>query len=136
LPLQNPAQLWLTASLMCLLASLAYGALFALIGVVMQKRVMVISFVYALVAEGVLAWIPAVINQFTIAYRLRSILFRWLDLSVDEYFPNMGLARNAMVAQDPSGWVQVAWVLLISGILLGLALWLVETIQYSFQSEL
>lgn len=136
LPVQNPAQLWLTASLLCLLASLAYGALFALIGVVMQKRVMVISFVYALVAEGVLAWIPAVINQFTIAYRLRSILFRWLDLSVDEYFPNMGLARNAMVAQDPSGWVQVAWVLLISGILLGLALWLVETIQYSFQSEL
>ena len=136
LPLQNPAQLWLTASLLCLLASLAYGALFALIGVVMQKRVMVISFVYALVAEGVLAWIPAVINQFTIAYRLRSILFRWLDLSVDEYFPNMGLARNAMVAQAPSGWVQVAWVLLISGILLGLALWLVETIQYSFQSEL
>jgi hypothetical protein len=48
----------------------------------------------------------------------------------------MGLARNAMIAQDPSGWVQVAWVLLISGILLGLALWLVETIQYSFQSEL
>jgi ABC-type transport system involved in multi-copper enzyme maturation permease subunit len=135
-PLKNPAQLWLTASLLCLLASLAYGALFALIGVVMQKRVMVISFVYALVAEGVLAWIPAVINQFTIAYRLRSILFRWLDLSVDQYFPNMGLARNAMVAQDPSGWVQVAWVLLISGILLGLALWLVETIQYSFQSEL
>jgi len=135
-PLKNPTQLWLTASLLCLLASLAYGALFALIGVVMQKRVMVISFVYALLAEGVLAWIPAVINQFTIAYRLRSILFRWLDLSVDQYFPNRGLARNAMVAQDPSGWVQVAWVLLISGILLGLALWLVETIQYSFQSEL
>lgn len=135
-PLKNPAQLWLTASLLCLLASLAYGALFALIGVVMQKRVMVVSFVYALIAEGVLAWIPAVINQFTIAYRLRSILFRWLDLSVDQYFPNMGLARNAMVAQDPSGWVQVGLVLLISGILLGLALWLVETIQYSFQSEL
>jgi ABC-type transport system involved in multi-copper enzyme maturation permease subunit len=135
-PLKNPAQLWLTASLLCLLASLAYGALFALIGVVMQKRVMVISFVYALVAEGVLAWIPAVINQFTIAYRLRSILFRWADLSVDQYFPNMGLARNAMIAQDPSGWVQVGLVLLISGILLGLALWLVETIQYSFQSEL
>ena len=136
LPLKNPAQLWLTASLLCLLASLAYGALFALIGVVMQKRVMVVSFVYALIAEGVLAWIPAVINQFTIAYRLRSILFRWLDLSVDQYFPNMGLARNAMVAQDPSGWVQVGLVLLISSILLGLALWLVETIQYSFQSEL
>jgi ABC-type transport system involved in multi-copper enzyme maturation permease subunit len=136
LPLKNPTQLWLTASLLCLLASLAYGALFALIGVVMQKRVMVVSFVYALIAEGVLAWIPAVINQFTIAYRLRSILFRWLDLSVDQYFPNMGLARNAMVAQDPSGWVQVGLVLLISSILLGLALWLVETIQYSFQSEL
>ena len=136
LPLKNPTQLWMTASLLCLLASLAYGALFALIGVVMQKRVMVISFVYALVAEGVLAWIPAVINQFTIAYRLRSILFRWLNLSVDQYFQNDGFVRNAMVAQDPSGWTQIACVLLIAGALLGLAVWLVEKVQYSFQSEL
>jgi hypothetical protein len=37
--------------------------------------------------------------------------------------PELGSSDNPMVV-------------LISGILLGLALWLVETIQYSFQSEL
>jgi hypothetical protein len=83
-----------------------------------------------------LAWIPAVINQFTIAYRLRSILFRWLNLSVDKYFRNDGMVQNGMVAQDPTGWAQIGWTMLIAGGLLFLAVWLVERFQYSFQSEL
>ena len=127
---------WITISLLCVLSSLAYGALFILIGVVFQKRVMVISFVYALLAEGLLAWIPAVVNQFTIAYRLRSILFRWLDLSVEKFFRSDGMVSNGMVAEDPTGLVQIGWVLAITALLLALALWLVERLQYSFQSEL
>jgi len=136
LPLQNPLQTWGTICLLCVLAPIAYGALFALIGVLFQRRVMVISFVYAIVAEGVLAWIPAVINQFTVAYRLRSIFFRWLDLSVEKYLRADGLVQNGMVAEDPTGWVQIAWVLGISAVLLTTALLLVERFQYSFQSEL
>lgn len=136
LPLQNPGKAWITISLLCVLSSLAYGALFILIGVVFQKRVMVISFVYALLAEGLLAWIPAVVNQFTIAYRLRSILFRWLDLSVERFFRSDGMVSNGMVAEDPTGLVQIGWVLAITALLLALALWLVERLQYSFQSEL
>jgi len=136
LPLEAPLRTWCTISLLCVLASIAYGALFCLIGVVFQKRVMVISFIYALVAEGFLAWIPAVINQFTISYRLRSILFRWQDLSVDRYFQSDGMVRNGMVASDPTGWVQIGWVVGITAGLLLLALLLIERIQYSFQSEL
>ena len=136
LPLNQPLQTWGTISLLCILASLAYGSLFALIGVLFQKRVMVISFLYALVVEGVLAWLPAVINQLTIAYRLRSILFRWVGLDGDRLFQSNELVQNGMVAADPTGWVQIVWVLAISAGLLAIALWLVETIQYSFQSEL
>jgi hypothetical protein len=136
LPLQDPLKTWGTISLLCVLSSIAYGALFSLIGVIFQKRVMVISFIYALVAEGLLAWIPAVINQFTISYRLRSILFRWLGLSVEKYFSSDGMVRNGMVASDPTGWAQIGWVLVISAELLLLALILIERIQYSFQSEL
>lgn len=136
LPLEAPLRTWGTISLLCVLASIAYGALFCLIGVVFQKRVMVISFIYALVAEGLLAWIPAVINQFTISYRLRSILFRWQDLSVERYFQSDGMVRNGMVASDPTGWVQIGWVVGITAGLLLLALLLIERIQYSFQSEL
>jgi hypothetical protein len=136
LPLNAPSRTWGTMSLLCLLASIAYGSLFSLIGVIFQKRVMVISFIYALVVEGLLAWIPAVINQFTISYRLRSILFRWLGLSVEKYLQSNELVQNGMVASDPTGWVQIVWVLGISAGLLVAALILIERIQYSFQSEL
>lgn len=136
LPLQKPLQTWGTICLLCVLSPIAYGALFALIGVLFQRRVMVISFVYAIIAEGVLAWIPAVINQFTLAYRLRSIYFRWLGLSVGKYLKPDGMVQNGMVAEDPTGWVQILWLLGISGLLLAVAVWLVERMQYSFQSEL
>jgi hypothetical protein len=136
LPLKEPLHAWGTISLLCILSSLAYGALFALIGVLFQKRVMVISFLYALVVEGLLAWLPAMINQLTIAYRLRSILFRWLGLSVDRFFQSESIVQNGMVAMDETGWSQIAWVLAISAGLMAVAIWLVENIQYSFQSDL
>ena len=139
LPLQNPLGVWGTLCVLCILSSLAHGALFMLIGVLFQKRVMVIAFVYAIGVEGVLGWIPAVINQFTIAYRLRSILFRWLDLSVSRVTRQQDadqFVRNGLVADDPSGWTQVGLTFVITAALLGAALLLVERLQASFQSEL
>jgi hypothetical protein len=118
LPVQNPWQLWVTMVTLCVLASLAYGALFGLIGVLRQKRVMVIAFVYAMLVEGLLGWIPAVINQGIVSFRLRSILFRWMDFRVEK-----SLQDARMIAEDPSGWGQVGWILVMSVVFLGVALW-------------
>jgi hypothetical protein len=103
---------------LCVLASMAYGALFGLIGVLRQKRVMVIAFVYAMLVEGLLGWIPAVINQGIVSFRLRSILFRWMDFRVEK-----SLQDARMIAEDPSGWGQVGWILVMSVVFLGVALW-------------
>lgn len=118
LPVENPLRLWVTMVALCVLASLAYGALFGLIGVLRQKRVMVIAFVYAILVEGLLGWIPAVINQGIVSFRLRSILFRWMDFQVEK-----SLRDARMIAEDTSGWGQVGWILVMVAVFLGVALW-------------
>ncbi len=63
-----------------LLGSLTYGAVYTLIGVVFLKRAMVITVAYTLLAEVALALVPAVINEATVAYRLRALLARESNL--------------------------------------------------------
>lgn len=121
LPVKDPVRLWVTMMVLCTLSPIAYGALFTLLGVLRQKKVMVLAFVYALLVEGFLGWIPAVINQFIFSYRLRSVLFRWMD------FRDGKAMRDAQViAEDPTGWVQIGWVFVMSAACLAVALWWVE----------
>ena len=61
------------------LASVAYGAIYSLIGVWLHRRAMVIAVAYTLIFEFLVSFIPAVINKFTVQYRLRNLLFTWLD---------------------------------------------------------
>ena len=65
------------------LSCLAYAAVFLLIGVIAPKRAMVAGILYAVVFEAAAALIPAAVNLFTIQYRLRCILVRWMDMDVD-----------------------------------------------------
>jgi ABC-type transport system involved in multi-copper enzyme maturation permease subunit len=130
LPVEDPARLWVTMLVLCVLSSVAYGALFMLLGVLRQKKVMVLAFVYALLVEGFLGWIPAVINQFIFSYRLRSILFRWMDFRDGKV-----MAEAQVIAEDPTGWVQIGWVFLMSGVCLAVALWWVERCGVSSSVE-
>ena len=65
------------------LSCLAYSAVFLLIGVIAPKRAMVAGILYAVVFEAAAALIPAAVNLFTIQYRLRCILVRWMEMDVD-----------------------------------------------------
>ena len=60
------------------LGSLAYGAVYIFIGVLIPRRAMVVAVIYSMV-EFMVSWIPALINRLTIQYRLRSLLFKWMD---------------------------------------------------------
>jgi ABC-type transport system involved in multi-copper enzyme maturation permease subunit len=66
------------------IAAIAYGALFLLLGTLFQRRAMVISLVYAILIEATLGWLPAVINRFTVSFRLRSLLIDWLNVDLEE----------------------------------------------------
>ena len=62
-----------------LLSSMTYGAVFILLGVVFLKRGMVMAVIYTLTFELAISFVPAVVNQLTVQYRLRSLLAQWLD---------------------------------------------------------
>lgn len=58
--------------------ALAYGAVYSLLGVLFLKRGMAAAVVYTLVVEVALMGVPAVVNQITVDYRLRTIAFNRL----------------------------------------------------------
>lgn len=128
--IDNGFQVWWVLVVLCLLSSMAHGALFAFLGVMFQRRIMVIAFIYAIVVEAVLGWIPAMINKFTVAYRLRSLLFQWLDLPIPQ-----GMRSSELFTDGTSAWVHVACLVGGSVVLLGIASWRIGQAQYSFQSE-
>ncbi|MFN7737597.1 MAG: hypothetical protein ACK52S_17975 [Pirellula sp.] len=130
LNLAAPFYTWLALVALCVLSSIAHGALFAFIGVMFQRRAMVLAFTYTVLVEVVLGWIPAVINKFTVAFRLRSLYFQWLELPMVEFLEN-----PEMLASQTSSWIHVACLLVGSAILLAAAAWRVERAQYRWQSE-
>lgn len=84
------------------LSCLAYAAVFLLIGVLIPNRAMVAGIVYAVVFEAAAASIPAALNLFTIQYRLRCILVRWMEFDV-------GSARGKPVFVAYFGDESAAW---------------------------
>ena len=62
------------------LSSLAYGALFVLLGVLFLRRGMIVAVAYTFVFEFLVSWIPAMVNQLTVQYHLRNLLVKWMLL--------------------------------------------------------
>ena len=130
LTLAAPFHTWLALIALCVLSSIAHGALFAFIGVMLQRRAMVLAFSYTILVEVFLGWIPAVINKFTVAFRLRSLYFQWLELPMVDFLEN-----PEMLASQTASWIHIACLLLGSALLLAIAAWWVERAQYRWQSE-
>jgi ABC-type transport system involved in multi-copper enzyme maturation permease subunit len=121
-------KIWLTLSCLCWLSAICYGALFMLIGTLIQRRAMVVAFGYTILVEFILATIPAVINRFTISFRLWSILYNSIDI------PPQLLDANFMI-QDSSTIGNVAVLLAASVFLLSIAVWRIQKSQFRWQSE-
>jgi hypothetical protein len=126
----NPFPTWIVLCLLSLISALAYAALFVTIGTVMQKRAMVTAFLYAFFVEAILSTLPATINQLTISFRLRSILFQGLNL-------NPTAARELERFFDTGTSIPVH-LLCLAGLvvtLLSISLWRVQANQFVWQSE-
>jgi ABC-type transport system involved in multi-copper enzyme maturation permease subunit len=125
------ATLWTLARLIGL-GSLAYGALYVAIGSIVQKRPLVLSMVYTLIVEVVLSLVPAFINQFSISFRLRSLMIQWQG--IDEIL--LERARETSFIYDASGTTQhLALLLVLTLVLLAVALWRANRSEFSLQSE-
>ena len=103
-----------------ILTSLAYASVFAFIGTIVPRRAMVVAVVYTLIEFG-LSLIPAMINQFTIQYRLRSLLMGWMDMDTRDAGPLAEFLTDANMVSDQPWWLHVLVLLVLSGGLLAIA---------------
>jgi ABC-type transport system involved in multi-copper enzyme maturation permease subunit len=96
-----PISLWTRLSGITLLSAGAYGALFVFVGIVLPQRGMVVAVAYTILIEVLMTFVPAVVNQFTVNYRLRSLLVKAM--------PDLDLPLEAMRFLDAGpAWEQVA----------------------------
>ena len=63
-------------------ALLGYNALFVLFGFLVPRRAMIVALLYGIVFELALSFVPALVNQFTVTYYLRSVVVEMLDLEI------------------------------------------------------
>jgi ABC-type transport system involved in multi-copper enzyme maturation permease subunit len=113
--------IWIVLAALVLLSSIAYGALFTFIGVVAHKRPMVVAVAYALILEFVVAWIPAMVNQFTVQLRLRTLLAKWTD------WENPAPPEALAILTDTGPPIKQIVILLgFSACLLAAAIWLLR----------
>ena len=102
------------------LSCLAYAAVFLLIGVIAPKRAMVAGILYAVVFEAGAALIPAAINLFTIQYRLRCILVRWMEVDVESVRGNPVFV--AYFGEESAAWHIAVLLAMTVGYLVAAAL--------------
>ncbi len=72
-------KLWIRSLWVWALACVNYAALFSLIGVLFQRRAMVIATIYTLVNEGILAFVFALISKFSVRYHLVGVSYHMFD---------------------------------------------------------
>lgn len=111
------------------IAAITYGALMMLIGSVFQRRPMVVAFAYSIAIEAIMGWVPAVINRFTISYRLRSLMLDWMNLDYSKMPEEFGFFWEAAT------WRHLSILAAATLLMIGVTLWRVERGQFRFQSE-
>jgi ABC-type transport system involved in multi-copper enzyme maturation permease subunit len=64
---------------LAVIASLGRGAIYAIFAAVLPQRAMVFAFAYTIIFEYFVGFIPAIINQLTVQFHMRCLLFRWME---------------------------------------------------------
>ena len=117
-------------ALLVLLSCIGRAALFALPAVIVPKRALVASVGVALGVEYLAGFIPAVINQFTVSLRLRTLLVSWLNLR-----STLPAEVSLLLVDDRKPWFQVTAVLALATLFLAIAWAILEWRQFPPSEE-
>lgn len=107
------------------LACPSYAAAYLLIGVIFPQRAMVLAVAYSLIFEVVVSWIPAMVNQLTVQWRLRSLLVYWYDI---EFMESVNFAT-------PPSWVHIILLLVYPLALLAVSVYIIRRREFSSAAE-
>jgi ABC-type transport system involved in multi-copper enzyme maturation permease subunit len=120
---------WVIARI-TLLSCPAYAAVYLLLGILFPKRSMVIAVAYTLVFELIISLIPAIINTFTVQYRIRTLLYHWGEMGdvsqMDEFLELVG---------DPPAWEHALILVVYTLVLIVAAVGIVRGREFSTAEE-
>lgn len=124
----DASRLWWVMSGLAVLSCFAHAAIFLLIGTVFYRRTMVSAVFYTMLVEYGLSFVPALVNKFTVNYRLRGLLANGMQWETVR-----SRAENIFGSESVSTHL-LALALITIG-LLGAALYRVSHAEYPTQQE-
>jgi ABC-type transport system involved in multi-copper enzyme maturation permease subunit len=127
---ENGLRLWCTTVALVAISSISYGAIYGLFGVWLHRRAMVLAVAYTLIFELLVSLIPAVINKFTVQYRLRGLFVTWMDwrrLMPDE-------AKELFLGTEPA-WLHVTILAFGVVVVMSVAVQLIQRKEYATASD-
>jgi hypothetical protein len=120
-------ELWTFLSLLLLLASMVYAAIFSLLGVLMQRRAMPVAVGYFLLVEVVLALVPAVVGKLAMTFHLFSLMTHWIGYVFPAESDNDDF--QMLYGVFPV-WVHLAAIFVMTTLSLSLAAYVIRAREY------
>ncbi|QDV45027.1 ABC-2 family transporter protein [Stieleria neptunia] len=122
------SETWWVLTKLVVLSCFVHAALYLMIGTLFYRRTMVTAVMYTVVVEYVFSFIPALVNKFTINYRLRGLLADWMQ------WDNARSQAEHIFGNEPvSTHLQLLGLMVV--VFLGIALYRVERTEYPTQQE-
>jgi len=117
---------WFALVRVCCLAVPAYAAIYLMLGTLFTKRSMVICVAYTLIFELVVSFVPALINKFTIQYRLRALYIEWAGIDMTQ----AGNDFPMDIFGEAPAWQHVSVLVVYAMVLVAVATLLVRSREY------
>ena len=130
----SPARLWIGFVGLISMASISYAAVYSLIGVIFQKRAMVIAVVYAFATDMIIANVPALISKITLRYYVHGLAVSWLGIKFDRKLDPDAATYLLFPAETP-GWALVLSMFVMTGLALGAATYIIRYREYVTSDE-
>ncbi len=109
----------------------AYAAVYLLLGTLFPKRSMAIAVAYTMVFELIISLVPAMINKFTVQYRLHALVVDWADVSIRD---QSGFVAMALIGDAPA-WHHVLVLTVYTLFLLVVSVGVLRASEFSSEEE-
>jgi len=109
----------------------AYAAVYLLLGTLFPKRSMAIAVAYTMVFELIISLVPAMINKFTVQYRLRALVVDWADVSIGDQREFVAMA----LIGDAPAWHHVLVLTVYTLFLLVVSVGVLRASEFSSEEE-
>lgn len=123
-------EIWVYLSIILLLASTVYAAIFSFLGVIVQRRAMVVAVGYFMIVEIAAAAVPAVVGKMAMSYHLFCILL----LRVSWILPDDNSAQSLRDFQIMYGlwptWLHVLAIATMTAIMLTVSTIVIRSREY------